>query len=130
MSEDSKKYIIKEELGFDIITSCAKIIFSKRDIKDIKLIEIPIDNAIEQLGIGLIKQQLAKWEEFKVTYVPKTWKDHFKKKNRYKWWMRWWVKRKPIQHLSIKKITIFPDVKVPPTEDFKTTITFLGAIEE
>ena len=129
MSETPKDNLIVEQFDFDILTASIKMIFSKNDF-NINNFGYSITKGLHELEVNMWRRDLGKTEIFDKTYVPKTWKDHFKKKHRYKWWMRWWVKRKPIRHLKIERITVFPDVKTPNMKEFHDKYTWTEAVEE
>ena len=117
-------FVKKTEFNFDILTSSIKKAFSHRDF-NIEHFKISINDALNQLEVFIWKKNVGKIEEFEKTHVPKTWKDHFKKKHRFKKWMKWWIKRKPIEYFHIERITVFPDVKIPPNmNEFKHKISY------
>lgn len=67
--------------------------------------------------------------------IPKTWKDHFKKTHRDKWWMRRWLKNHPIKFKTLKfdakKIVVFPDAIVPDMPEFTNHVIYYNtAIKE
>lgn len=126
---DPKKNVTYNQLNFDILTSQIQKIFSKRDF-NITNFNSEIRDDLHQLSVYIWKKELGVKELFSNTYIPKTWKDHFKKKHRFKFWMRWWIKRKPIQHLRIRRITIFPDVKIPPEMQWKNKIFYFEVVPE
>ena len=129
MSDHPKKDIIHRELQFELLTIACQKKISKRDFTE-EIINFEIVNAIDQLKVIFWKKNVAKTEIFSKTHVPKSWKDHFKKKHRFKRWMRWWIKRKPIQYFHIKRITVFPDVRVPPDMKFKDRIVYMEVVPD
>lgn len=129
MSENPKENLIIEQFDFDILTSAIKTVLSKKDF-NINNFEYSIGHSLHELEIFMWRKDTGKTEIFDRTYIPKTWKDHFKKKYRTKWWLRWWIKRKPINHLKIKRITIFPDVRTPNMKEFHHKYTLEEIVEE
>lgn len=121
---NKKIFMEKKQFDFEVITAHIQQIYNKRDF-NLKNFSFHVSDAIQQFKIHFVRRYVGKEEIFTKTYVPRTWKDHFKKKHRWKWWMRWWIKRKPIKHLRIKRITIFPEVEIPDLPEFKTKITYV-----
>lgn len=125
MPEEIPELIVKSST-FKTATISIKNIFSKRDF-NIPNFNYMISESLHELEVSMWKLVLKKERTFDKTYLPRTWKDHFKKRYRYKWWMRWWIKRKPIKHLKIKRITVFPDVQIPKINGFKNNYSFYEA---
>lgn len=121
-------YAVKKQLNFVILTSVLKEVFSKADFT-IKNITYEIKDALHKIHVYMWKKEIGKIELFYKTHIPKTWKDHFKHKFRARRWLRWWIRRKPIQYFPIERITIFPDVEVPKGQGFETKMTYLKIVE-
>lgn len=130
----SKKFlnVEKKEFDFDLITSHLKQIFTKRDFS-LKAFRYQINIALDQFTIDFCKGNIGKLQEKNIKfYVPNTWKDHFKKKHKYKRWMKWYIKKHPVVLKEIKfkltKTTVFPEVEVPESvKEFLNHFTFFEA---
>jgi len=134
MSEkDLNNFVVeKHTFDFDIITSPLRLIFTKRDFS-LEGFRYQINIALDQLTIDFWKRNIGKLQEKTIKfYVPNTWKDHFKRKHRYKRWMKWYLKKHPVELKEIKfklnKTTVFPKVKVPESlEKFNHNLIYYEA---
>lgn len=124
--------VLFERLIFETITTALTTIFNKKDIEgNPNLVKFQINESLEQFRVDFWKHTIAKQEDFNITYIPKTWKDHFKRHFRTRWWMKLWIRRKPIQYLPLRRITIFPEVKVPDSDEhFKEKVIYYQEIKE
>ncbi len=113
-----------ETFDFQVLILTMKQILSKKD--GIDHVDFIVNNALNQLDVYFQRKFVAKTENFENSHIPKTWKDHFKHTHRTKKWMRFWIKRKPIQYFAIERITVFPDVKVPQGRGFETELSYVG----
>lgn len=120
---DGKRFVEKKQLDFDVLKTYIKMVLSKKS--SLTKIDFEINENYEKLNTYIQKEYICKQENFHKTHIPKTWKDHFKHKYRARRWLRWWIKRKPIQYHKISRITIFPEVPVPQGEGFETKISYL-----
>ena len=123
MNEKFPKLIIRS-LEFKTATQLINNIFSKMDFNILNF-NHAITESFHQLRVSMWKVALEKKEFFEDSYIPKTWKDHFKRKYRTKRWLRWWVRRKPIKYFKIERVTIFPDVQLPD-DRFRDQYVFYG----
>jgi len=101
-----------------------------------KEVGLPLEFKIEQtkreIIVALHTFLLGKKDQKEFTYSkPETWKDHFKQTNRNKWWMRWWVRRKPVKWklttIEIEKTVFFPKFIIPEHLRNQPYIMFMEA---
>jgi len=97
-----------------------QLIINKQEIEQgIKIpIQYDISEKINELILHLIGSIPAHKQTRQISFqTPMTWKDHFKMRYRNKKWMRWWIKKHPIQFgrhcYEIDKMTVFPNFEVP-----------------
>lgn len=126
---EEKPNLIAEQFDFDIITNHIQMIMNKRDCNDI-LFRLQVNDNLEQLKIIFFKNYVGKKQTKTIEfYIPKTWKDYFKNAYRYKKWMKWWIKKHPIETkkliFNFDKITVFPNVEVPNKPEFIEHFTYL-----
>lgn len=124
---NEKRFVEKKQLDFVIVFNTIKKIISKRECGEIDVQPI-VNDALNQLELYFTKKYVGKHEYFHKTHIPKTWKDHFKHKYRARRWLRWWIKRKPIEYFAIDRITVFPDVPVPQGQGFDKGLSYLEII--
>lgn len=123
-----------KEFNFDVIRAHIQMVMNKRDCNDV-LFNLQINDSLEQLKIHFWKEYVGATQEKRIEFfVPKTWKDHFKKTHRHKKWMKWWILRHPIKNkklsFKINKITIFPEVEVPKKPEFINHFNYLEVIHD
>lgn len=126
--------IKKGELHLSTLHAWIKQVFNKRDV-NMTLVKYHLEETAEKIKAIFTKKAVAKHQQEVFSfYTPKTWKDSFKWKHRKKWWMRWWVKRHPIESKEIKinviKATVFPKFRIPEGEMFKDHFVYFDAFKE
>ena len=95
------KNIIFRHFDFDIIRDHVDMIMNRRDCTDV-LFNLAVNNTLEQFKIKFWKRYIGKKQEKVIEFfVPKTWKDHFKKTYRKNKLMKWWIFRHPIRNKKL-----------------------------
>ena len=109
-------------------------IINKRDCTEV-MVRFIVDDALDQLRIVFWKDYIGKQQRKEISfYIPKTWKDHFKKTYRNNRIMEWRIKKHPIKtkklRFKLKKIHIFPDIAVPQDNKFQERVSYLEVVKE
>ena len=137
MSNEKIVEYTKKTYLFDRVRTHIRKIFDENILEDKNLpsLDFHIEDALTQLTVSFWIDRVGKTQtnEFKF-YIPATWWQYFKKQYRHKRFMRWLVKRKPVKSkrllFDLRKITVFPEVEVPTTPDFKNQFSFLEMIRK
>lgn len=86
--------------------------------KDFKQLQVHIREYLDEVIIQFLYSIGTKIQDKDIHFNTfKRWQDHFKFVHRKKWWMRWWVKRYPIEFgkhkYKIQQCTVFPELEIP-----------------
>ena len=84
--------------------------------------DVHMRNEVDNMVIMLTSFMFGKEQKKEIFFqTPKTWWEHFKLTNKWKWWFNWYVKRFPIKFgkhkYNVMKYTVFPKLQFP--EDLK-----------
>lgn len=123
-----------KQFDFDIIKAHIQAILNAKNYNDIYF-HLTINNALEQIKVVFWKEYIGKHQQKEIDfYVPKTWKDHFKKTYRNNRLMKLWLKKHPIKtkrlRFKINKIHIFPEVEVPHDNKFQKHFNYLEVMRD
>lgn len=120
-----------EEIIMDRLKYHLSHAFSKHEIKpDDFGVDWSLQDFVDRVVLTARGEFLGKkWESELILNRPLGWKQMFKEVHRDKWWMRWWVKRHPIEREKIKidvlKYVIFPEYKVPKMLEKQPIVTYI-----